>query len=34
MPRSIHVCRDNAPKDGTSPLISSNMKTFMTPEDP
>src|SRR5271170_407749 len=34
MPRAIHASRGNAPKDGTSLLTLSNMKTFMTPDAP
>src|ERR1700733_2301058 len=34
MPRVIQASRGNAPKDGTSWLTLSNMKTFMTPDDP
>src|SRR5277367_3530698 len=33
MPRVIQASRGNAPKDGTSLLTLSNMKTFMTPDD-
>src|SRR3954469_17901707 len=34
MPRTIQAFRGNAPKDGTPSLTLSNMKTFMTPDDP
>src|ERR1700677_3264195 len=34
MPRFIQTFRGKAPKDGTSWLALSNMKTFMTPDDP
>ena len=34
MPRVIQASPGNAPKDGTSWLTLSNMKTFMTPDDP
>src|ERR1700722_824971 len=34
IPRVIHAPRGNAPKEGTSLLTLSNMKTFMTPDDP
>jgi hypothetical protein len=33
MPRIIQAFRGKAPKDGTSWLTLSNMKTFMTPDD-
>src|SRR5579859_4871743 len=34
MPRAVQASRGNAPKDGTSLLTLSNMKTFMTPDAP
>src|SRR5258708_2229670 len=34
MPRVIQAFRGKAPNDGTSWLTLSNMKTFMTPDDP
>jgi outer membrane protein assembly factor BamB len=33
-PRAIQAFRGNAPKDGTSELTLSNMKTFITPDAP
>ena len=33
-PKLSQALRGNAPKDGTSWLILSNMKTFMTPDAP
>src|SRR5579864_3610906 len=34
MPNAIQACRGKAPKDGTSRLIFSNIKTLMTPDEP
>ena len=34
MPRAIQASCGNAPKDGTCPLILSNIKTFMKPDAP
>jgi hypothetical protein len=34
MPRVIQAFRSKAPKEGTSWLTLSNMKTLMTPDDP